>query len=89
MPLPLGTYAINANGATGLFVISSLGTPDSSGNQFFSGTVAYTVTGVTDNAVGFWDEARQHIAFQRLIVASPTDIAPKTTTAQPSGVSAR
>jgi hypothetical protein len=66
MTLPVGEYAINANGTTGLFTISSLGTPDSSGNQFLSGTVAYTV--------GFWDEAGQHIAFQRLIATSPADI---------------
>ena len=74
MTLPVGEYAINADGNTGLFTISSLGTPDSSGNQFLSGTVAYTVTGVTNNIVGFWDEARQHIAFQRLIAPNPAEI---------------
>jgi hypothetical protein len=74
MTLPVGTYAIDAHGATGLFHISGLGTPDSFGNQFLSGTVAYTATGVTDNIVGFWDEAGQHIAFQRLIAATPAVI---------------
>jgi hypothetical protein len=40
MPLPVGTWTINADGSPGSLAVGGL-TPDGSGNSFFTGTTTF------------------------------------------------
>jgi hypothetical protein len=82
MPLPTGTWNINADGnqggpqavpPTAGLVIGTLGAPDSSGNVFFQGSLTVTTPGgaSTQQITGFWDEAGQEISFLALLSGSP------------------
>jgi|SRR5580658_7531607 hypothetical protein len=74
MPLPTGTWTLNADGnIPGTLVIGTLGAPDSSGNVFFQGTTTVTPPGgaaTTDQITGFWDEAGQEISFLAVATGS-------------------
>jgi hypothetical protein len=65
MPLPVGTWTINADGSPGSLAVGGL-TPDGSGNSFFTGTTTFG-SNPADNITGFWDETGQEIAFLRLV----------------------
>jgi hypothetical protein len=73
MPLPVGTWTINADGNQGSLVIGTLGAPDSSGNVFFQGSATLTTPSgsATEQITGFWDEAGQEISFLALPSGSP------------------
>jgi hypothetical protein len=55
MPLPIGTWSINADGNQGTLDIGTLGAPDSSGNVFFQGTATLTTPSgtATEQITGF------------------------------------
>src|SRR5271166_4546091 len=74
MPLPVGTWAINADGTQGQLVIGTLVAPDSSGNVFFQGTLTFPALALTEQVTGFWDEAGQEISFLSVAGTSPSSI---------------
>ena len=72
MPLPIGTWTINADGNQGTLVIGTLSAADGSGNVFFQGSATLTTPRqATDQITGFWDEAGQEISFLALPTGSP------------------
>src|ERR1700733_5230537 len=79
MPLPVGTWTINADGSPGSLAVGGL-TPDGSGNSFFTGTTTFG-SNPADNITGFWDETGQEIAFLRLVNPSYSEPDPKVCSA--------